>query len=307
MKTIKTIIITTFVLFFSGQWAIAQQEPLYTHYMFNPLSINPGYAGSSNGFDATLLHRSQWLGMEGAPTTQALTAHTPLTLPGVGVGGAIINDQAGPLKSTALHLDAAYHITISPTTRIGLGLKTSFDFWRADLANLTATDPDDPLTATGNSQLFANIGFGALLNSKRYSIGIAVPKLMKNSKRSGNPIDFGRRVPHYFLTLSYNWKINTNIEFRPTVILKAVQGAPLKTDITLQWLLYEKYSAGLMYRTGSDIGILVQYWITKKLRMGYAFDYGLNDLNEFHQGSHELALTFRVPTLDIVMRPPRSF
>src|SRR6185369_4848169 len=86
----------------------AQQTPMYTHYMYNTLVVNPGYAGSRDALTITGLHRSQWVDFKGAPLTQTITAHAPLRNEHFGIGVSILNDRIGPTNNTAAFVHFAY-------------------------------------------------------------------------------------------------------------------------------------------------------------------------------------------------------
>ena len=109
----KKIIVVTISLMFLGNIAKAQQDAMFTHYMYNTLWLNPAYAGTRDALTITGIHRSQWVGFDGAPTDQSFTLHSPLLNGKMGIGLSVLNDKIGPTKSTLFALDLAYHVRLS--------------------------------------------------------------------------------------------------------------------------------------------------------------------------------------------------
>src|SRR5580704_8965860 len=90
----------------------AQQEANFSQYFFDPLTVNPAYAGSRGCFSGTLTYRNQWLGgIPGSPVTEALDAHSPVG-DNVGVGLQLYNDQAGPLRISSVSGIFTYSIHV---------------------------------------------------------------------------------------------------------------------------------------------------------------------------------------------------
>jgi type IX secretion system PorP/SprF family membrane protein len=116
----------------------AQQDPMYSQYMFNTLAFNPAYAGSADVFTAMLLGRQQWVGFKGAPSTQTLAIHSPLPGRKLAIGGELMHDVAGPAKQTSAFIDVAYRIRTGGDSRLSFGLKGGVNMFQADLANPTS-------------------------------------------------------------------------------------------------------------------------------------------------------------------------
>ena len=143
IKLLETyfILICSFITF----CASAQQDPQYTQYMYNTMAINPAYAGSTGTLEATLLHRSQWVGISGAPETQSFSAHTPLRNEKIGLGLSVVNDKIGP--SSELYLDGnfSYSLPLGYEKRLAFGLKAGFRMLDIDWSKGRFYDENDVL------------------------------------------------------------------------------------------------------------------------------------------------------------------
>lgn len=272
----------------------AQQDPMFTQYMFNTLSINPAYAGSADRLSVVALHRSQWVNFDGAPKTQTLTIHSPLRKENISIGGSIVNDSYGPVKQTGFYLDASYRIFMG-NNRLSFGLKAGTNLFSANLIDLNPLMANDnAFSANISSKALPNFGFGAMYYSKKFYVGASAPKLLTNKLIDGNLPDFlnNKERQHVFLIAGAVFDISYYTKFKPTVLIKAVNGAPLGAEFTAQFLFFEKFWAGAMYRWEDAAGILLQYEINNKFKIGYAYDYTLSDIRRYSDGSHEIMLGF---------------
>ncbi len=292
----KYKLIMSAVIMLSVHWMRAQQDPMYTQYMFNTLSINPAYAGSSDRLSAVALHRSQWVNFEGAPTTQTLTVHSPLRNENISIGGSIINDKYGPVKQTGIYLDASYRIFMG-NNRLAFGIKSGVNLFSANLVDLNPIVPDDQVFSSNISRKpLPNFGFGVMYYSKRYYVGLSAPKLLSNRMVPDNLPDTVQlnsvEKQHMFFIAGAVFDMGYYTKFKPTILLKAVNGAPLGAEVTAQFLFYDKLWAGAMYRWKDAAGILLQYEVNNKFKIGYAYDYTLSDIRRYSDGSHEIMLGF---------------
>src|SRR3990172_7788836 len=181
MKTLKKI--TLALALTSGSLILnAQQAPLFTHYMYNTLAVNPGYAGSREALTVTALHRSQWVGFDGAPTTQTLTMHTPLINQHIGVGLSVLNDKIGPTNNTSLVADFAYRMKLTQKSKLAFGLSAGANILQANINALNLDQQNDvSFQSNINNKITPNVGFGAYYSRDRFYTGISTPNLLQNS------------------------------------------------------------------------------------------------------------------------------
>ena len=271
--------------------AFAQQDPMYSQYMFNTLAFNPAYAGSADVLSGMILSRHQWVGFAGAPSTQTLTVHSPLPGRALALGGTIIHDVAGPAKQNCAFIDVAYRIRTGEDTRLSFGLKGGINFFQADIAALTTVDPD-PVNASITGKVLPNVGFGLFWHSPRWYVGLSAPKLLENTIGTDGGVVTNREFRHYFLQAGYVLDLNRDVKFKPSVMARVVQGAPLSLDVNANFLLREKVWFGAMYRVGNGLGVMAQYNFTEQLRAGYAFDLTTTRIGAYNAGTHEIMLNY---------------
>ncbi len=292
----KKIYITLIIAFCSVA-AIAQQDAMFTHYMFNTLSVNPAYAGSRDALTITGLHRSQWVGFDGAPTTQTITLHTPIFNKNMGVGLSVINDKIGPTNTTAFYGDYAYKLKIDEKSKLGLGLSVGLNIRQNNLINLSTDEAgDQSFAANQESDLLPNFGFGAYYYSDRYYVGASIPKLLENDYKS-NEISGGLNLAsekrHYFLIAGTVFDINKDLKLKPTTLIKLTNGAPAQADITATFIVRDFVWGGVMYRTGDALGVLLGAYVNNQLTIGYSYDWSYgNRTIKYNAGSHELMLIY---------------
>lgn len=289
----KNILSLTFVLV--ALIGAAQQDALYTHYAYNTLAVNPAYAGSREALTITALHRSQWVGFEGAPKSQTITLHSPLKNGKMGLGFAATHDQIGPINSTGISGDYAYRLKFNRRTHLAFGLKASATFMQADLAALSATTSGDNTVNSGvRSQFKPNFGFGVYYTSNNWYIGASIPRLLENKLLvNGLTSSEALEKRHYYINAGVALKVNRDIYFKPMVLVKMVPSAPIQADLTGIFVFNKQFELGAMVRSGDAIGLLVGINIQEKLRIGYSFDwsYGIRT-SSFNSGSHEIVLRY---------------
>lgn len=274
--------------------ARAQQDPMFTNYMFNTLAVNPAYAGSADLIAVNVLHRSQWVNFEGAPVTQTLSVHSPLKRENISIGGSVINDSYGPVRQTGIYLDASYRI-IFDNYKLAFGLKGGVNLFSADLVGLSPlVDGDLAFVQNVESKALPNFGFGALYYGPRWYVGFSAPRLLQNQLIQGELPKFADNVErqHAFLIAGTLIDVSNYVKFKPSILLKAVNGAPPGMDVTANFLLYDKLWLGAMYRLEDAAGLLVQYEINNRIKIGYSYDYILTDISRYSSGSHEVMLGF---------------
>lgn len=278
-----------------SSYVFSQQEAMYTHYMYNTLGVNPAYAGSRDALTITALHRSQWVGFDGAPQTQTLTVHTPVLGDAVNLGLSLINDKVGPVHTTGLYLDYAFRFNVAEKSKLALGLKVGFNNYSSDLESLHLANPDLSFTEI-ESTFSPNVGFGVYYSMDRFYAGLSTPKLFQNNyiySQTSSGDNLAKEARHYYLILGGLVHLTKDVDLKPTTFVKIVTGAPIEGDFTANFILYDKLILGAMYRTGDAIGLLTGFNITDQLNIGYSFDWSfLNTTGKYNYGSHEVMLRY---------------
>lgn len=294
MKNIKFIILCGVAMLTLNSDINAQQDPMFTQYFFNPLTVNSGYAGTRDALSASLLVREQWFGIEGRPQTQTLSIHSPLRNDALALGGTVIRDKVGPTSSTGIFGDFSYRIDVTEKSRLAFGLKAGLNLLSADLTALANTEEGD--TSFGNnisSSPLPNFGASVYLWADNYFLGLSAPRLLENELDANIQDIRGKERSHYFLMGAYVFELSPALKFKPTFMTKVVQDAPVSVDLTANFLLDDKLWLGGAYRFGDSFGLLASYQLSDQLRLGYAFDYTLTDLQQVTTANtHELMISY---------------
>jgi type IX secretion system PorP/SprF family membrane protein len=288
----------------------AQQDPHYTQYMYNMSVMNPAYAGSKENLSLGLLYRKQWVEIEDAPTTATFFGHSPVGK-NVGLGISLINDKIGPVEETNAYADFSYTLNLNQEHKLAFGMKAGATFHKValfdDIGNGHVPDANDPAFAENTSNTFLNIGAGLFYYTNKYYLGVSVPNMLKSKHLDFNGREFGSEVSHYFVTGGYVFDINENVKLKPFAMVKSAFNAPTSLDASLNTLLYERLELGVTYRLEDSFGAMVNFGITKDLRIGYAYDHIMSDLNAKTKSSHEFMLLWDVSFSKKVSTSPRFF
>ncbi|MEE9409885.1 MAG: type IX secretion system membrane protein PorP/SprF [Candidatus Heimdallarchaeota archaeon] len=298
-------LITILIVFLSFQGLKAQQDPHFTHYMFNTLEVNPGYAGSRDALTVTGLYRNQWIGFKGAPFTQTITAHAPIFNDKVGVGLSLMNDRIGPTNNTSMFADFAYRIPMgqSKKARLTFGLKGGINLMKIGLTELGVRDGLDPEFAQNYvDKILPNFGFGVYYYTDNFYVGASVPRILENyydGGLDGTASDRNaRQKRHYDFILGAMFKLGSKVKLKPTMLAKVLEAGPPELDFSaLFYLLNDKFWIGPAFRTAfksSDaVSGIVGVQLIDQLALGYSFDYSLvNETFKYNSGSHELMLRY---------------
>lgn len=297
----------------SSYSAIAQQDPIFSQYMFNTLAINPGYAGSRDALNATIIHRSQWANIDGAPRTQTFTMHSPIKEANVGAGFSVINDRIGPVNQTGVYFDVAYKLQVTDVGFLSLGLKAGANLFSASLGTLATSDDsqsDIAFSQNITNEILPNVGFGFYYSTPKYYFGASAPKLLQNDielKDGGQTTRISNENRHYFVIAGAVFDVNRDIKFKPTLLTRMVANSPISFDITSNFIFYDRLTLGLLYRYDASFGGIAQYLINDQLRIGYAYDYQTGDLGRVVGGAHEVMLSYDFVFSRRNVRTPRYF
>jgi type IX secretion system PorP/SprF family membrane protein len=271
----------------------SQQDAQYTQYMYNTSNINPAYAGSRGVFSGLVMHRNQWIGLEGAPVTNTATIHTPLKEDSkFGIGLSVVNDKLGPSNENTLSLDLSYTIPTSENFKLSFGIKGSANFYSVDFNKLRAFNPAEK--PVDDSRFSPNVGAGLFWYSDKTYIGISVPYLLQH-KYYDNDIQYvASERMHFFAILGHVFDLSDTVKFKPAGLVKVVNGAPLQVDLSGNFLFFDKLTLGAAYRWSAAVSGMAGFQITNTLLVGYAYDKETTRLGNFNSGSHEIFLRFEL-------------
>ena len=293
MKTSNNVVLVLVILF-AVLSVKAQQDPQYTQYMYNTMSINPAYAGSRGHFSMTALARTQWVGVDGAPETQTFSVNTPIGYTGIGVGLNIINDKLGPSTETYFDANVSYTIRTSEEGQLAFGMRAGGRILNLDWSKGRFQTPDVLFNNNLNNKFLPTIGAGVFFHKPKWYVGLSIPNFLRTQHYDDFVEAVSAERMHYFAIAGYVFDLTKNIKFKPAILSKIVSGAPLSLDVSANFLFNEKFSFGVAYRWDDAISAIVGFQISETLTLGYAYDLTTSNFNNYNSGSHEVMLTFNV-------------
>ncbi|MGB3142556.1 MAG: type IX secretion system membrane protein PorP/SprF [Maribacter sp.] len=286
-----------------------QQDAQYTQYMYNTVSVNPGYAGSRGHISMAALHRSQWVGLEGAPVTQTFNVHSPIGYRGVGLGLSIVNDQIGPTSETNFDIDFSYTVWTSTEGRLSFGLKTSANLLDIRYSELNQFTTDPTLQQDIDNRLTPNIGAGVYYHTSKFYAGLSVPRFLETSHFQESNLSTAKEQMNFYLITGYVWDLNPFLKFKPTLLTKATRGAPLQVDLSANFMLNEKFILGAGYRWDAAFSGMAGFNISNKFLIGIAYDKETTELGNaaFNDGSFEVIFRYDFISTKNNLKSPRFF
>jgi len=297
----------------------AQQDAQYTQWMFNKLSLNPAYAVSSDYACASALHRSQWVGLEGAPVSQSLNVRVPFQNKNAGVGLSINHDQVGPTNSWTVSGIYAYRIDFGNNRKLGIGLQGTLRSYRVKYSETTAIQTGDgSLPSTDQARTIPNFGVGLYYYTPKFFIGLSAPRILEGDlsffdNGLGNT-DFSREEVHGFLMAGAVFDLNDALKLKPSILLKYVADAPFDADLHASLIFYDIFWAGLTYRIGGiadspgeSLDIVLQLQLSRAIRLGFAYDFTLTKVRDYSDGTFEVVLDYCLNPGNDRLTNPRFF
>ncbi|HTN20630.1 MAG TPA: type IX secretion system membrane protein PorP/SprF [Pelobium sp.] len=289
----------TFMALFVALNIFAQQKAMFTQYMFNTLAINPAYSTLDESLTFTALSRHQWVGFKGAPNTQTLSVHSPIGESNTFIGGILVNDQIGEvIRETGGDISLAQRVPVGYESYFSVGINAGSSSFGANYSEnykLSPASGSDPVFEDQHGMRI-NFGWGAMLFSDKYYVGISAPYFfyrdLGSLAKSANKTAYR---PHYILQAGYLMQLNDNLKFKPNFLIKYVNGSPTQFDINANFLLSETLWLGASYRSLDSFDALASVFITPDLQVGYSYDFTNTQLAKTQKGSHEIAIKFRMP------------
>lgn len=300
--------------FMATPFCHGQQDSQFTQYMYNTATVNPAYAGSRDALSVVGLHRSQWIGLEGAPKTQTLSVHAPLgDLNRVGLGVSFINDVIGPTSETYFNMDFSYNIAFLGDRNLRFGLKVSGQLMDVNYDQLSFYDLDDPSFRYNIDNKFSpNIGTGIYYHTQKFYMGLSVPYLLEteyfNDGEDSRSIVDKERIHSYVIT-GMVFDLDPDIKFKPALLTKMVWGSPLQVDVSANFQLYQKFVVGAAYRWSAAVSTLAGFQLTNSIFLGMAYDKETTALGSqrYNDGSFEFILRYEFVKKEVRRWNPRFF
>jgi type IX secretion system PorP/SprF family membrane protein len=285
----------------------SQQEAQYSQYMYNTISVNPAYAGSRNVLSVLALHRSQWVGFDGAPTTSTFSINTPIPETNLGLGISAISDRIGPTEQNTFSGDISYTIRLNEKTNLSFGVKGTASFFSFDQYKVTPFQANDPKWRSVSTRLSPNFGVGTFLYSDQYYLGVSIPNIMESNFYNDNDIAINSQRMNYYLIGGYVFDVSNSIKFKPAVVSKIVTGAPVQLDLSGNAMFMNKFVLGAAYRWDAAVSGLAGFQVNDALFIGYSYDFDTTSLSRYNFGSHEVFIRYEFVYKKDKLVSPRFF
>ena len=296
-----------FALLLTSIGSYAQQDAQFTQYMYNTINVNPAYAGSRGALSLFALHRTQWVGLDGAPVTNAVSVNTPINGSNLGLGVSLINDRIGPTQENTFSADLSYSIQTSETFKLSFGIKATANLFNIDVAKLDPKEAGDPSFQNMDNKFSPNIGAGLYLHSDKAYVGFSIPNFIESKRYDANEVAIFKEKINYYFIAGYVFDLNESIKFKPALLSKMVSGAPLQVDVSGNFMFMEKFTVGVAYRWSASLSAMAGFQVSDGLYIGYGYDHETTNLKDYNSGSHEIFLRYELFRNINKMNTPRFF
>lgn len=285
----------------------AQQDPQFTQYMYNTISVNPAYTGSRGHLSILGLFRTQWVGINGAPESQVLAIDGP-TGKNVGLGLVIVNDALGPSNETYVDGNFSYTIRLNDERKkLSFGLKAGARLLNVDFSKGDFESPDIAFQNNISNKFLPSIGAGIYYHTEKSYFGVSVPNFFEQQQFDGEELNIATERLHYFIIGGVIIDASQDVKLKPAFFVKWVPGAPIIADLSLNALIKETLTLGLAYRWDDSFSGLIGLQISPDLHLGYAYDFTTTDLRNFNSGTHEIFLRFELKSEKRRLKSPRFY
>lgn len=287
----------------------AQQDAQFTQYMYNTIEVNPAYAGSRGALSVFGLYRTQWVGLDGAPETSTFSVNTPLNNSDLGLGVSLVNDKIGPTTENTLSADLSYTIPTSPDWKLSFGIKATANLFNLDINKLSMEDQNDQQFQNLKNRITPNVGAGIYYHSDRAYIGLSVPNFIETDRYNSDDTAIFKDKINYYLIAGYVFNLDRleYVKFKPALMAKMVEGAPLQVDVSGNFMFNDKFVLGLAYRWSASVSAMAGFQVSKGMYIGYGYDHETTQLRKYNSGSHEIFLRFEFFNNYSKMISPRFF
>jgi type IX secretion system PorP/SprF family membrane protein len=290
-----------------GMVSYSQQDAQYTQYMYNTINVNPAYAGSRGVMSIFGLHRTQWVGLDGAPVTNAFSVNSPIENTNLGVGLSFVNDRIGPTVENTISTDLSYTIPVSETYKLSFGIKATANLFSFDRDKLNIQNQADPLLQSLSNNFSPNVGAGVYFHSDKSYLGLSVPNFFQTKRYNDNDYAVYKERMNAYLIGGYVFDLSPNLKFKPAFLGKMVQGAPLQLDVSGNFLINDKFVLGAAWRWSAAASLMAGFQVSDGLYIGYGYDLETTKLANYNSGSHEIFLRYELFKRQDRIVSPRFF
>ena len=296
------------MLLSTGIGCYAQQDPKFSQFFISGLGYNPAYAGSRDALSGVLFYRTQWVGIEGGPKTYFFQGHSPVSK-NFSVGLNAMHDKVGIFTTNHLFISGAYRLELNEGN-LQFGMQGGFRNYDADLSKVTTFIPGDPAFSGRVNSWKPNVGVGLYYFNERLKLSLSAPYLIKERLKTTNSdgsIIKTEQDQHLFLGGAYIFDVSETFKFRPGALVKYVKDAPMQLDLNAAFIYDDVFLFGASLRNIETLSAIFQVWPKSSWYLGYSYDYSINGLNPYNNGSHEIYIGFDLGVKRSLAQSPRYF
>lgn len=284
-----------------------------TQYMLHQPFVNPASIGSYGALNGAGLFKQQWVGLEGAPSIQAINVNSPIGTTNGNAGFSVVRDQIGVNNRIDISGTYAYNLSLGTKSKLALGLSGMAVLNQSKFSQTTVNDANDPLFANDTRMhVLPNFQYGMYYYTSKFYVGLSLPKLLHNSVTSDSTgtdntsTGFKFSQMHYYINAGYKFKLSESIDLNASTLLKQVAGAPFQFDINVQAEFNKRFGIGISYRSSKELAAILSFQINEMFKLAYSYDFSMSKLGTYHTGSHEIMLLFQMPHKEpLLIEPPR--
>jgi type IX secretion system PorP/SprF family membrane protein len=299
--------LTSFILLVVAAASYGQQDAQFTQYMYNTININPAYAGSRGAMSIFALHRTQWVGLDGAPTTNAVSINTPISNSNLGLGVSFVNDKIGPTNENTISADLSYSIQTSADFKLSFGMKATANLFNLNASKLNPVNQGDAQFQNLRNVFTPNVGAGIYYHSDKAYLGLSVPNFIQTNRYNDNEVAIFKEKINYYFIGGYVFDLSNDIKFKPAFLTKVVEGSPLQVDVSANFMFVEKLTLGVAYRWSAAMSAMVGFQVSDGMYIGYGYDLETTNLENYNSGSHEIFLRYEIFKNSNKILTPRFF
>ncbi len=268
----------------------AQTDPMFLQQTNNRAVINPAAAGKGGDINAYLAVRRQWTGFPG-PSTQVVNGSGFVKDIRSGFGLMWMSDKFGPQKTQNLKMNYAYFIPFEEKAFLSLGLGMGLFSSTYDESDFFARESDDEsITFIKESKIMPDFDFGFEFNTRQIEIGASVTHLLRSHEDQSLVVPM-RNIYVYArgkLPMDKYWDFIPGITWHNTQKLNTY-------ELSMGFRYNNNICVNLIYRNPMTLGVALGINVYRGIRVAYSFDYGIDELSSYNNGSHEIMLSYNIP------------
>jgi len=294
----KTRLLYIYILLIFSTNIFAQQLPQFSLRMFDKMVINPAAAGTQSFNQILLHHRSQWIGFEGAPITDAISFDGKY-FNNMGLGAYIVNDITGPTHRFAINLAYDYQFKLNDEYTLSVGLSGLIMQYGINGNKINLHTNNDALIEENISDMVwkPDFNFGTYLYSEKFYIGISALQLLQSKMNVFENLN--AQIPlsrTYYVISGYKIDLSDNWQIEPSILFNTTFNSPVQIGINTLATYKKMFYGGISYRYNDAVVVMLGAKIKNKVRVYYSYDIISSKFRTYNsKGSHEIIITFDIP------------